>query len=70
MQFIIPLLEPITLSRNIKPVEEQIESRPESQLDSQLNSALAAKVLLKLQDQDAGKSALAQHLGHKSVSGD
>ena len=74
VRFIIPLLEPITLSRNIKPVGEQIESRPESrpesQLESQLNSALAAKVLLKLQDQDAGKSALAQHLGHKSVSGE
>ena len=74
VRFIIPLLVPITLSRNIKPVGEQIESRPESrpesQLESQLNSALAAKVLLKLQDQDAGKSALAQHLGHKSVSGE
>ena len=74
VRFIIPLLEPITLSRNIKPVGEQIESRPESrpesQLESQLNSALAAKVLLKLQDQDAGKSALAQYLGHKSVSGE
>ena len=78
VRFIIPLLEPITLSRNIKPVGEQIESRPESrpesrhesQLESQLNSALAAKVLLKLKDQDAGKSALARHLGHKSVSGE
>ena len=70
VRFIIPLLEPITLSRNIKPVEEQIESRPELQLESQINSALAAKVLLKLRHQDAGKSALAQHLGHKSVSGE
>ena len=43
-----------------------LESRPESRLES----SLAAKVLLKLHQEEAGKSALAQHLGHKSVSGE
>jgi ATP-dependent DNA helicase RecG len=74
VRFIIPLLEPIPLPRITKQVGEQIElrpeSRPESRLELQLHSALAAKVILKLQEQEAGKSALAQHLGHKSVSGE
>ena len=77
VRFIIPLLEPIPLPRTTKHIDgtvnEQIDSRLESRLESRrvtLESSLAAKVLLKLHEQEAGKSALAQHLGHKTVSGE
>lgn len=51
-------------------VTEQVESRPESQLESQLESRLAAKVILQLNATALGKLALAQGLGHQSVSGE
>jgi ATP-dependent DNA helicase RecG len=74
VRFIIPLLEPIPLLRTTKHVDgtlnEQIDLRLESRLKSRLESSLAAKVLLKLHEQKTGKSALAQHLGHKTVSGE
>lgn len=66
VRFIIPLLEPIPLPRTAKQIGEQIELR----LESRLESSLAAKVLLKLRELETGKSALAQHLGHKTVSGE
>ena len=60
------------MSRTIKPLGQQLarrlESRPELKLEAQLNSALAVKVIFNLQEEEAGKFALAQYLGHKSVS--
>ena len=41
-----------------------------SQLESQLESKLAAKVIRLLRAQASGKAALAQALGHRSVSGE
>lgn len=52
------------------PVSQQPESRPESRLESQLGSKLAAKVMLMLEATALGKLALAQGLGHHSVSGE
>lgn len=52
------------------PATQQPESRPESRLESQLGSKLAAKVLLMLDASALGKLALAQGLGHQSVSGE
>ena len=51
-------------------VESRPESRPESQLESRLESRLAAKVILQLNATALGKLALAQGLGHQSVSGE
>ena len=48
----------------------QPASRLESRLESRLGSTLAAKVLLLLHAQESGKAALAQALGHRSVSGE
>ncbi len=48
----------------------QSEERLESRLKSRLESRLAAKVVLLLESQEAGKSELARELGHKSVSGE
>lgn len=44
--------------------------RLESQLESRLESALAAKVMLRLTEAEAGKSQLARSLGHQTVSGE
>lgn len=80
VRMIIPLLEPIPVLRSgsaqdihgsiNEPIVLQHDSRLESRLESRLKSTLAAKVLLKLNQQDTGKSALAQYLGHKTVSGE
>jgi predicted HTH transcriptional regulator len=51
-------------------VAQQPESRLESRLESQLGSKLAAKVMLLLDATALGKLALAQGLGHQSVSGE
>ncbi|MDP2179444.1 Fic family protein [Methylicorpusculum sp.] len=56
------LAAPLTLTAN--------QSRKTQRLDSRLESALAAKVMFKLHQQEIGKSALAQYLGHKTVSGE
>ena len=45
-------------------------SRLESQLESRLESSLAARIVLRLAQEDAGKMVLAQHLQHKTVSGE
>jgi ATP-dependent DNA helicase RecG len=76
VRFIIPLLEPVRIQNrqkqsNEKPeaqVEQRLKSRLKSWLESRLESPLAVKVLVKLQE--TGKSALAQYLGHKTVSGE
>lgn len=52
------------------PVTQELESRPESRLESRLESKLAAKVMLMLDATALGKLALAQGLGHQSVSGE
>jgi ATP-dependent DNA helicase RecG len=52
------------------PATQQPESRPESRLESRLGSKLAAKVVLMLDATALGKLALAQGLGHQSVSGE
>ncbi|MDD2546331.1 MAG: helix-turn-helix domain-containing protein [Burkholderiaceae bacterium] len=46
------------------------EGMPLSRLESRLESKLAAKVLLLLRNAETGKAALAQSLGHRSVSGE
>lgn len=48
------------------PVTEQVAHEPESQLESKL----AARVILQLNATALGKLALAQGLGHQSVSGE
>lgn len=60
------LAAPLTLTANQSRKTQRLESR----LDSRLESALAAKVMFKLHQQEIGKSALAQYLGHKTVSGE
>jgi hypothetical protein len=75
-RFTVPLAEPLiaqTPEEQVIPperLESRPESRPELQLESRLESQLAAKVLLRLQVGAAGKSALAEHLGHRTVSGE
>ena len=56
---------PKVATRGRKKAEEA-----EPRLESRLESKLAAKVLLILAEQQSGKSALAQRLGHKTVSGE
>ncbi len=74
VRFIIPLLEPIYLQNTSKQVDtkikEPIDLQPKSRLESRLESSLATKVLIKLNEQETGKALLAQHLGHKTVSGE
>lgn len=41
-----------------------------SRLESRLESTLAAKALLLLSEEEAGKTRLAEHLGHRSISGE
>lgn len=48
----------------------QVTEKPELWLESRLESKLSASVFLKLREEAAGKSALASHLGHKTVSGE
>jgi hypothetical protein len=50
--------------------ESRPESRSESRLASRLESLLAAKILMLLAQEETGKSAMAQYLGHKTVSGE
>ncbi len=53
------------------PLQEPNETgQAESRLESRLESKLAVSVLIKLYEESAGKSALAKHLGHKTVSGE
>ncbi len=52
------------------PVAGQVTQEPESRLESRLESKLAAKVVLMLDAAALGKLALAQGLGHQSVSGE
>ena len=49
---------------------EKTTAQVDQWLELRLESPLATKVLLKLQEQETGKSALAQYLGHKTVSGE
>lgn len=76
MRFTVPLAEPLIAQMPKEQVDSQErpesrpESRPELQLESRLESQLAAKVLLRLQDGESGKPALAEYLGHRTVSGE
>ena len=74
VRLIIRLLEPVriqnTQRQHIEKTSAQVDQRLESRIESRIESPLAAKVLLKLQEQETGKSALAQYLGHKTVSGE
>lgn len=51
-------------------VEAPVARQPESRPESRLGSKLAAKVVLMLDASALGKLALAQALGHQSVSGE
>jgi predicted HTH transcriptional regulator len=57
-------------SRPESRLESRLESRPESKLALQLESPMAAKLVWLLADGPLGKTALAQALGHASVSGE
>lgn len=63
-----PLAFTANQSRKTQPPAS--EANETQRLESRLESALAAKVMLKIQQQEIGKSALAQYLGHKTVSGE
>ena len=52
------------------PVTEPVAHEPESRPESRLESKLAARVILQLNATALGKLALAQGLGHQSVSGE
>lgn len=63
---------PMYADEETVPFTEQViqepETRPEARLESQLESKLAARVNLQLNATALGKLALAQGLGHQSVS--
>ena len=62
-------VEPVdSVEENLPP--KAMEQRLESRLEMRLESPLAAKVVLKLSQESIGKTGLAAHLGHKSVSGE
>ncbi len=63
-----PQVETGTLGTESGP--SPARARPESRLESRLESPLAAKILLALHDNPAGKAALATRFGHKTVSGE
>ena len=46
------------------------KSQLESRLESRLESKLAVRILLVLQSGEANKAQIAQHLGHKTISGE
>jgi len=52
----------ITLRADAEQSKQRLESR--------LQSSLAARIVLLLEDEDAGKARLASLLGHKTVSGE
>ena len=74
LRITFPASRPVYAAEETTPVAgqvtEQVESRPESRLESRLESKLAAKVILQLNATALGKLALAQGLGHQSVSGE
>ena len=74
LRITFPASRPVYADEETAPVAgqatEQVESQPESRLESRLESKLAAKVILQLNATALGKLALAQGLGHQSVSGE
>ena len=74
LRITFPASRPVYADEETTPVAgqvtEQVESRPELRLESRLESRLAAKVILQLNATALGKLALAQGLGHQSVSGE
>jgi len=73
MRFIVYLTEAIAVETTDSvtgDVELRPKSRPELRPESRLESQLAAKVLLLLMKNDAGKAELASGLGHRTVSGE
>ncbi len=56
VRLIIRLLEPVRIQNN----QRQRIEKTSAQVDQRLESPLAAKILLKLKEQETGKSALAQ----------
>lgn len=65
VRFTLHLAQPIT-TQNI----EEHSTAEFERLESRLESKLAAKVLLQINKKVSGKAQLAEHLGHKSVSGE
>ena len=59
---------PEVADRQIAPRRNAEESK--QRLESRLESSLAARILVLLEDEDAGKARLASLLGHKRVSGE
>ena len=66
VRLVVPLAEPIST----QGVHAQTLPAAQDQLESRLESILAAKVLLMLREDEAGKAQLAKLLGHKTVSGE
>ncbi|MCD4841181.1 MAG: ATP-dependent DNA helicase [Methanosarcinales archaeon] len=69
VRFIVYLTEAIAVETT-DSVTGDVELRPKSRPESRLESQLAAKVLLLLMKNDAGKAELASGLGHRTVSGE
>ena len=76
VRFIVYLAESIAVETTGLAAGEGItarvtaELRPELQPELRLESLLAAKVLVLLMKNDAGKAELASGLGHKTISGE
>lgn len=64
VRFIIALAAPVSVAPS------PADSLTRSQQESRLESKLAARVVMLLRHQPLGKAALAEQLGHKSVSGE
>ncbi|SDI82122.1 ATP-dependent DNA helicase RecG [Pseudomonas flavescens] len=68
VRFIIALAAPVSVTPS--QADSLTRSQQESRLESRLESKLAARVVMLLRHQPLGKAALAEQLGHKSVSGE
>ena len=66
VRFVVPLAQAIST----QDVRGDTSAGAQDQLESRLESHLAAKVLLMLREEEAGKAQLAKRLGHKAVSGE
>ncbi len=69
VRFIVYLTEAIAVETT-DSVTGEVELRPKSRPELRPESQLAAKVLLLLMKNDAGKAELASGLGHRTVSGE
>ena len=70
VRFVVPLAQAISTQDVRGDTSAGAQDQLESRLESRLESHLAAKVLLMLREEEAGKAQLAKRLGHKAVSGE